>query len=192
MRPADQRTRALIDRLVALAAGAAGLSLVYGLFGGWDESDVQHGPAAPERGYFATDATLTEMGSNGRPRFTVHAREIEQQLDDQSVLFTDIALDYMAKDLGNWHVTALNGRMPQDRKSIFLSGDVTITGAADRGGAIVRTDKVDYDIDDGIVQTAEPVAIRFGAHDLKARGLHAVLNTGTLRLESDVNGRFIP
>lgn len=192
MRPADQRTRALIDRLVAPAAGVAGLALVYGLFGGWNESDVERGPATPPRGYFATDATMTEMGANGRPRFIVHAREIEQQLSDQSVLFTDIALDYRAKDLGDWHVTALKATMPQDRKSLFLSGDVTITGAADRGGAMIRTDKVAYDIDDGVVQTAEPVAVRFGAHELSARGLHAMLNTGTLRLESDVNGRFIP
>jgi LPS export ABC transporter protein LptC len=192
MRPAHQRARVLTDRLVAAAAGLAGLVLVYGLFGGWDESDVEHGPTAPPRGYFATDATLTEMGANGRPRFIVHAREIEQQLGDESVLFTDVALDYRAKDLGNWHVTALEGHMPQDRKSLLLSGDVTITGAADRGGAVIRTDKVAYDIDRGVVQTAEPVAIRFGAHELNARGLHAMLNTGALRLESDVNGRFIP
>jgi LPS export ABC transporter protein LptC len=192
MRPAHQRARALTDRLVALAAGVAGLVLLYGLFGGWDESDVEHGPAAAPRGYFATDATLTEMGANGRPRFIVHASGIEQQLSDQSVLFTDVALDYMAKDLGNWHVTALHGRMPQDRKSLLLSGDVTITGAAERGGAVIRTDKVAYDIDGGVVQTAEPVAVRFGAHQINARGLRAMLNTGTLRLESDVNGRFIP
>jgi len=192
MRPAHQRTHVLTGRLVALAAFVAGLALLYGLFGGWDESDVVHGPAAAPRGYFATDATMTEMGANGRPRFIVHARQIEQQLADQSVLFTDVALDYKAKDLGNWHVTALNGRMPQDRKSLFLSGGVAITGAEDRGGAVIHTDKVAYDIDDGVVQTAEPVEVRFGAHEIHARGLRAMLNTGTLRLESDVNGRFIP
>ena len=69
---------------------------------------------------------------------------------------------------------------------------MTITGAADRGGAVIRTDKVDYDIDDGVVQTAEPVSVRVGAHDLKATGLRAMLNAGTLRLESNVNGRFTP
>jgi len=192
MRPAHQRARALIDRLVALAAAAAGLALLYGLFGGWGESDVERHPAAPQRGYFATDATMTEMGANGRPRYVVHAREIEQQLSDQSVLFTDVALDYKAKNLGNWHVTALNGRMPEDRKSLFLSGGVTITGAEDRGGAVIRTDNVTYDIDDGIAQTEEPVAVQFGKHEINARGLKAMLNTGTLRLESSVNGRFIP
>jgi LPS export ABC transporter protein LptC len=192
MRPTDQRTRALIGRLVALAAGAAGLSLVYGLFGGWDESDVEQGPTAPQRGYFATDATMTEMGPTGRPRYIVHAREIEQQLSDQSVLMSDMVLDYHTTKLGTWHVTALKGRMPEDRKSILLTGNVTITGAEDRGGAVIRTDHVNYDIDGGIVQTADPVAIQFGVHELKARGLRAMLNTGTLKLESDVNGRYLP
>jgi LPS export ABC transporter protein LptC len=192
MRPPHQRARVLTDRLIALAAGVAALALLYELLVGWDASDIERPPAPAPRGYFATDATLTEMGPNGRPRFVVHASEIEQDLRDQSVLFTDVALDYHAKDLGIWHLTALNGSMPEDRKSLFLSGDVTITGAPDRGGAVIRTDKVNYDIDDGVVQTAEPVSIRIGAHDLNAQGLRAMLNAGTLKLESKVNGRFIP
>ncbi len=192
MRPPHQRTRVLTDRVIALAASIAALALLYGLVGGWDESDVEREPAAAPRGYFATDATMTEMGADGRPRFVVHAREIEQDLGDQSVDFKDVTLDYQAKDLGTWHLTALTGNMPQDRKSLSLAGDVTITGAADRGGAVIRTEEVDYDIDDGIVKTEEPVSIRVGKHDLNARGLRAMLNAGTLRLESDVNGRFIP
>jgi LPS export ABC transporter protein LptC len=192
MRPAPQRTRQLNQRLVALAACVAAVALLYRLFGALDDSDVERGPATPARGYFATDTTLTEMGATGHPRYVVHARRIEQQLSDQSVLLSDIWLDYLTKDQGTWHVTALNGRMPEDRKSLLLSGDVTITGAADRGGAIIRTDQVNYGFDDGIVQTAEPVTVRLGAHEINARGLRAMLNAGTLRLESNVHGRFIP
>jgi len=192
MRPPHQRARILTNRAIALAAVCAALATLYGLFGGWEESDAERGPAAAPRGYFATDATMTEMGKDGRPRLVVHAREIEQDLSDKSVQFTDVTLDYQAKDLGTWHLTALNGSMPEDRKSLFLAGDVTVTGAADRGGAVIRTDKVDYDIDDGIVKTAEPVSVRVGRHDLNAVGLQAMLNAGTLRLESKVNGRFTP
>lgn len=192
MRPPHQHARVLTNRVIALAAACAALAMLYGLVGNWDASDVELRPAAAPRGYFATDATMTEMGADGRPRFVVHAREIEQDLSDKSVQFKDVTLDYTAKDLGIWHLTALNGSMPEDRKSLFLAGDVTITGAAERGGAVIRTDKVDYDIDDGIVQTAEPVSVRVGKHELNARGLRAMLNAGTLRLESKVNGRFTP
>lgn len=192
MRPHIERPNTLTNRLVAAAALLAGVGLLYGLIGGLEDSDVERGPAAAQRGYFATDATLTEMGPTGRPRFVVHAREIEQQLGDQSVVFSDVVLDYRTEDLGTWHVTALSGRMPQDRKSLMLSGDVTVTGAEDRGGAVIRTQAVAYDIDGGIVKTSEPVTVRFGLHEIEALGLVAMLDSGTVRLESNVNGRFIP
>jgi LPS export ABC transporter protein LptC len=192
MRSPAQRQRQLRERLVAVAATIAGLALLYGLLGGREDSDVQIGEAGAQRGYYITDATMTETGPTGKARVVVRARTIEQALSDDSVQLADLALDYHTKDFGSWHVTALAGHMPPDRKSIELTGDVTITGAEERGKALIRTDRLSYDIDGGIVQTADPVAVRFGPHVLNARGLHAELNAGTLRLESDVNGRFAP
>jgi LPS export ABC transporter protein LptC len=104
----------------------------------------------------------------------------------------DLSLDYMTRDYGPWHVTADRGHMPADRESIQLSGDVVVTGAQDRGAAVIRTEHLQYFIDSGRVQTADPVAVRLGKHVLNARGLHAELNAGTLKLESNVNGRFNP
>ena len=43
-----------------------------------------------------------------------------------------------------------------------------------------------------VVQTASPVAIQFGTHQLHGRGLRVALNDGILRLESNVNGTFSP
>ena len=40
--------------------------------------------------------------------------------------------------------------------------------------------------------TAAPVSLVFGTYALEAIGLEADLNAATLRLESGVNGRFIP
>jgi hypothetical protein len=36
------------------------------------------------------------------------------------------------------------------------------------------------------------VNIRFGHNDLRGRGLRANLNSGTLQLEANINGRFQP
>jgi LPS export ABC transporter protein LptC len=192
MRHAPERAHALSVRLVWYAAGFAAVALIYGLLAGNGDSDVATAPASQARGYFATDVTLTEMGPAGLPRYTVHAREVEQQMPAQSVQMTDVALDYHTKDLGVWHVTARNGEMPADRKSLLLTGDVTITGTASGDAAIIRSDQVHYDIDQAVVQTDEPVAVQFGTHRVNARGLLAFLNTGTLTLKSDVNGRFNP
>jgi LPS export ABC transporter protein LptC len=192
MRPAAKRKRPLTRRLTAVLTGVAGLALLYVLLTGRDESDVELGDAAEQRGYFMSDATLTEMGPDGKPRIVVRAGTIEQQLSDQSVDLSDLDLDYRTKDFGVWHVTALSGHMPSDRQSIDLSGSVKITGEQSGKDATILTERVSYDIDRGIVQTRDPVTVHFGSHELKARGLHAELNAGTLRLESNVNGRFVP
>ena len=191
MRSAAKR-RVLKRRIVTTASSVAGLALLYGLLSGHEESDAEFGNASAQRGYYMNDATLTEMGKDGRPRVIVHAVNIEQQLSDQSVRMSQLELDYHTKESGNWHVTAREGAMPADRKSIQLSGDVAITGVESRGEALIRTERLSYDIDDAIVQTEDPVSVRFGPHLLKARGLHAELNAGTLKLESDVNGHFAP
>jgi len=186
------KRRVLKRRIVTIASSVAGLALLYGLLSGHEESDAEFGNASAQRGYYMNDATLTEMGKDGRPRVIVHAVNIEQQLADQSVRMSQLELDYHTKESGNWHVTAREGAMPADRKSIQLSGDVAITGVESRGEALIRTERLSYDIDDAIVQTEDPVSVRFGPHLLKARGLHAELNAGTLKLESDVNGHFAP
>lgn len=192
MRSAAQRKRALTRRLTTIGTAIGGLALLYLLLGGRDDDDLMVVEPADQRGYFIAGATLTEMGSDGRPRIVVRARTIEQQLDDQSVDLADLDLDYHTKDFGDWHVTAAQGHMPSDRQSIDLTGDVKITGTEPKGVATIDTERLSYDIDRGIVQTRDPVTVRFGAHRLQARGLRAELNAGTLRLESDVNGRFVP
>lgn len=195
MRPAAGRASLLIRRVVTGAALLAGGALLVTLLTGRGDEDVESGPATPERGYYLTDSTLTEMGPDGRPRVVVRAQSIEQQLPDQSVLLSDLRLDYTAGASGVWHVTADRGRMPPSKESLLLDGNVRVRGepADGKGGnAIILTDELAYDTRSNVVQTAAPVIVRFGSHELLGRGLRVELNAGTLRLESNVNGRFIP
>jgi LPS export ABC transporter protein LptC len=180
--------------MITFAALLAGGAILIGTLVGRDDDSTETEARPAERGYYVNDATLTELGQDGRPRVVVHARSIEQQLADQSVLLSDLAMDYTTPRLGVWHVTAAHGHMPSDRESVQLFGDVRVTGAAERAGgnAIILTDKLNYDTKSNIVQTPEPVSIQFGPHQLHGRGLRVELNDGTLQLESNVNGRFTP
>ena len=191
MRPAAQRKSALNRFGVTVAASAAGLALLYGLFGA-PQDDFVTSSADEPRGYYVVDATLTEMGADGTPRVVVRAKSIEQQLADQSVLLSDLSLDYKTAASGTWMVTARQGRMPPDRGSLLLSGDVTVRGTEARGTAVIRTDRLAYNTTSSVIQTADPVSVSFGKHELRGRGLRVVLNDGTLRLESNVHGRFNP
>jgi LPS export ABC transporter protein LptC len=170
-----------------VAAAAVG----YAMFAGRDES-IETTETEDERGYYVVDATLTEMGADGRPRTVLRAARAEQQISDQSVLMTDLAADYNTADAGSWTLTAQRGRLLADATTLRLSGDVVIRGEEARGTAVIRTDELVYDTNTSVVQTAEHVTLQFGPHRLEGRGLRAALKGGTLRLESNVHGRFTP
>ena len=194
MRSAADRTRHLIQRIVTMVAVVAGGALLLNLLAGSGDDATESAAAADERGYYLKDARLTELGADGRPRVVVRARSIEQQLADQSVHLAQIELDYTTQKQGEWRVTADRGRMPSDRGSLLLAGNVLVVGAAERsaGQAIIRTDELAYDTRTNVVQTAAPVTVDIGPHQLRGRGMRVGLNQGTLRLESNVNGQFIP
>lgn len=190
MRPAPQRTRTLTRRVITSLAVIAGAWLAYSL--SRDEGTDGIGPVTleEERGYYLTEATLTELGPDGRPRTVLRAARVQQRVTDQSVLLSDLEVDYTTAEQGTWVVTADRGRLLADATSLRLSGDVIIRGAEARGSAVIRTDELTYDTRTSLVQTAEPVTVQFGEHRLEGRGLRVALNEGTLRLESNVHGLF--
>jgi LPS export ABC transporter protein LptC len=192
MRSAAQRTRLLRQRLLTATAIVAGAWLAYGVLVGGGDDEPEVAMADEGRGYFVNSAQLTEFGPDGAPRIVLRADTIEQQLADQTVLLEKLAIDYQTAEAGAWTVTAAQGLMPVAATALLLSGDVTVTGSEARGTAVIRTDQLSYDTVTSVIQTAEPVSVQFGAHQLEARGLRVVLNDGTLRLESNVHGRFVP
>jgi len=178
--------------LIVMASALAGAVMLFELLAGRGRDDVGPGEREQQHGYYMEDATLTEMGPDGEPRMVVHAANIQQELADDSVVMRDLRLNYVTGKSGSWTVTADSGRMPPDRSSLLLAGDVTVTGSEDQGSPVIVTDRLTYDTTADFIQTPEFVTIRFGRHVLGGRGLRANLNTGTLRLESNVNGRFTP
>lgn len=192
MRSAAQRKSLLTRRVLATGATVAGFALLYGLLIAPGGDEIASTTADEQRGYYLRDATMTEMGTDGLPRLVVRAESIEQQLADQSVLLSDLALDYRTESSGTWTVTSETGRMPADQGSLQLSGNVEVRGTEARGAAVIRTERLAYDTRSGVIQTTDPVTVQFGEHELAGRGLRVVLNDGTLRLESNVHGRFNP
>jgi LPS export ABC transporter protein LptC len=194
MRSAAGRARLLTERILGSAALMAGGLLLFGLLAGRDDETAEEAAAPDERGYYLTDAKLTDLGLDGKPRVVVRAQTIEQRLADESVQLQHLELDYTTTRAGAWHVTAERGRMPSDRTSLQLEGNVRVAGSPEPTGAraIIVTDELEYNTRANVIQTASPVAIQFGTHELLGRGLRVALNDGTLRLESNVNGTFTP
>jgi LPS export ABC transporter protein LptC len=192
MRSAAQRARALRRRLVNVAAILATALAGYGILGGRGDDKIEVATTNEDRGYYLTDARLTEMGPDGSPRIVLHAASVEQRLSEQTVLLSDLEIDYRSTEAGTWTVTADRGRLLPDGTSLMLSGDVLIRGTEARGTAVIRTDNLAYNTQTSVIQTSEPVSLQFGPHSLEGRGLRVSLNAATLRLESNVHGLFKP
>jgi LPS export ABC transporter protein LptC len=194
MRSIAGRARLLTQRVVTILALLAGGVVVFTLLAGSGDDATVTATAPEERGYYLTDATLTELALDGKPRVVVRAREIEQQLADESVVLQHLELDYTTARAGAWHATADRGRMTSDRSSLLLDGNVRVAGSPEASGgrALIVTDELTYDTRTSVIQTAAPVSVQFGTHHLDGRGLRVALNDGTLRLESSVHGTFTP
>jgi lipopolysaccharide export system protein LptC len=57
---------------------------------------------------------------------------------------------------------------------------------------MLRSPSLSLDTAAEVATTRDEVELDFGRHVLRARGLRADLKGETLRLESSVNGRFLP
>ena len=103
-------------------------------------------------------------------------------------------MDYFALPNQRWRLTARRGEAPAGFQTVELSGAVVMVGqqAVPAGHAVVRTERLTLQPSLRRAHTAEPVSLVFGPYELTATGLEADLNAATLRLESAVNGRFIP
>jgi LPS export ABC transporter protein LptC len=189
--PADRSTLAG-QWFVGVLAALAGLGLLYAMLTDRGREEPAAANAEERRGYYLSDATLTEMGADGQPRLAVRAKQIEQQLADESVRLETLKLDYRTESDGLWTVTADAGRMPPDRGSLLLSGNVVVQSRDSARGPEVHSETLAYDTRTNTISTSDIVNIRFGHNDLRGRGLEADLNTGKLRLESNVDGRFVP
>lgn len=179
--------------MIGTAAALAGAVMLYRLLLGGGTDPIEVTTPEQRRGYYVNDAVLTETGVDGRPRIVVQAGTIEQQVADRSVILSRLELDYRTEAAGTWKVTADRGRMPADQTSLQLEGNVTVRGGEPGGPvAIIRSEQLAYDTGASVIQTPDPVTVVFGQHELNGRGLRVDLNARTLRLESNVNGRFLP
>ncbi len=151
-------------------------------------------PTATDPGYSARDAEVIETGDDGRPRYRLTARLIEQAPNDQTITLSQPVLHHADANGGTWRASAATGTVPRERDIVELTGNVLLTGTLASGGepARITTSHLSFDAGRDIAQTSAPVTIEWSGHQLYARGLRADLGAETLRLESSVHGNFLP
>jgi len=187
----------MILRALAAAAVIALLAIAWLALNG--ESS---GPAAPATatvsaqspGYSARNAVLIETGPDGRPMYTLRAADIREQPASQSALLDRVEMQFRDAAGRLWQGRADQARVVDQATEVELSGDVALSGALPNTTELLRisTDRLKVDTHSEVVATDDAVTIALGSQQLRARGLIARLRQQSIRLQSQVHGRYAP
>ena len=183
----------MIARLVLFAGIVALIAAVVQ----WRVVDREPASAAVDTtrpGYFLTGVDLEEFGVDGRLRIGLQSISATQDPASGIVRLSDVAVDYHAPTGRVWHLTANQARVPPGGRTVEFEGDVRLAGqpGEDPVAAELHTARLQLDTVAEVADTRAPVELAFGAHRVRAHGMRADLKSGTLRLESEVSGRFTP
>lgn len=157
-----------------------------------DRETPADGDDSESPGYFLTGVDLQEFGADGALRIALQSYSANQDPVSGVVRLADVAVDYHAPAGQTWHLISNEARVPQGGNTVEFEGEVLLTGrpGSEPEVAELYTPRLTLDTLGEVANTRSPVELVFGNHRLRAVGMHADLKTGSLRLESDVNGQF--
>jgi len=160
---------------------------------------VEREPAADEGqagrpGYFLTGVDLEEFGTDGRLRIGLRSISATEDPASGVVRLAQVAVDYHAPTGQDWALTSNEAHVPQGGQTIEFEGEVRLAGrpGEDPRAAELHTPRLTLDTVGETATTRSPVELAFGPHAIRALGMQADLKAGTVRLESEVSGRFAP
>lgn len=148
--------------------------------------------AAP--GYYLTNAILTDYDESGVPGTRIAAQRITQIGGGNEVEFSNVQVNYEAPNGQSWVMFADTAHVEPGGKVVDMNGNVRLQGVDSQhpGTAVIRTDTLSYDVARSIATTKSDIRLDYARDTLTARGLFVNLKERTVRLESNVNGRFFP
>jgi LPS export ABC transporter protein LptC len=171
---------------------------------GVDEAALE----TPDPGYAARDAEIIETGYDGRERYRLNAKVIRQKTESGVIELESLQMNYhpgaqpgvagesppVATGQEVWHLVSDHGLVRADGDDVQLQGNVRVTGAAPDSGAplSLTTSELRINTPTEFIETKAPVKVTMSGYEFNAKGLTADLKAGTLRLESDVHGKFRP
>jgi LPS export ABC transporter protein LptC len=95
---------------------------------------------------------------------------------------------------GQWQARSDRAVARQDSAQIDLSGAVDVYGtfAGSEQPAHILTETLHVDTHTDIIRTRSAVTLRWAGFVVDARGLLVDIKDHTVKLESEVHGRFVP
>ncbi|MBS1200924.1 MAG: hypothetical protein H6R27_1602 [Proteobacteria bacterium] len=184
----------MIPRLLLLVALIALLAVIFRVSDDDAGADGESAAATEQTGYYLRDAVVTDFGEDGSIRLEVAARRATENVTDQTIALESVSVNYFALPGQRWRLTADGGSARPGLSTVELMGNVVMTGGKQAlpEPAVVRTERLTLDVRSKLATTDAPVTLGFGPYTLASVGMRADLMAETLRLESGVNGLFVP
>lgn len=152
-------------------------------------------PAPPTHvpDYTFTDATVTELDTQGQPHTVLRSPRMLHHPDDDSIEVFAPRIRYFISGSPPWDVAANHALLPSGNQRVELAGHVQMQHPADNGGPalVVQTDKMNVNLNTNIATTADPVEITQGGSRMTGVGLEAWLDDSRLLLQSQVRGAYV-
>lgn len=198
------------SRPLAYLAVIAVVAAAYfiGRLGRGDNGTDEAARQTPDPGYAARDAEIIETGYDGRERYRLNAKVIRQQTESGVIELEQLEMNYhpgaqpgvagesrpAAADQEVWHLASDHGLVRADGDDVELRGNVRVTGSTPGSGAplSLTTSELRINTPTEFIETRAPVEVTFSGQNWSAKGLTADLKAGTVRLESEVHGKFAP
>jgi lipopolysaccharide export system protein LptC len=145
-------------------------------------------------GYGARDAQLIETGADGRPKYTLNAKLIEQHPKDDSVQLQVVHMILDDVDGNRWTVDAQHGDIGSAGENIELSGDVHASGVlpGTEEPADISSERLSFDTRTDVIRSEDPVTLAWAGRQIHSVGIVANLKDSRVQLESAVHGIFQP
>jgi len=177
-------------RWISIAALLAALVIGLGALSGGDSNEEDQDQQVSRPAYYLKDAVITETQPDGSPKIRLVASRIDQVPEDDSIELYTVRVDYLGIPDKRWLLTAEEGFVPPDSRTIEFSGNVELRPTDGPANSYLRVDALNIDTERNVAYTtSSPVAIRFGNHNFRVKRLEANLTNEKLKLES-VHGRF--
>lgn len=176
-------------RWISITAMLAALVIGFGALSSRDVATTEQDTTSEQPVFYAKDAVVLQTQADGSPQLRLIADRIEQRSADDSIILSDVRVDYLKVPDKRWVLTADEGLVPADSRIVHFSGDVQLRPADEPAGAWLRTDALTVDSERNLAYTtASPTTMRFGGYTMRVKRLEADLKTEKVKLES-VHGR---
>jgi lipopolysaccharide export system protein LptC len=185
----------MIFRLFTVLAVAALIISTWILTSPKHRLATEHGAQQSDLpGYYLKNAILTDYDAAGDPSIRIEAERIDQIAHGNEVALYNVRVNYDAPNGQTWVLFGDTAHVQPGGKVIDVAGNVRLQGESPsiQGTAVIHTDTLSYNVPESIASTKSDVRVDYGHHVITGRGMIANLKERTIRLESKVNGRFLP